>query len=585
MVMRALAALAVLLLPVAAHASIINPPGGATVSPAQINAAVTSQLNKPSGIAGLNAAGALTAPVDPATIQQTHNRSSPMSAKLADLLGDTVNVRSFASATSTGRVGGAVDTTTTAAVASGATTIPVAITDAATASLISSAKYIGIDGLGALPISSVSVSGSTATITLSSGVSAAIASGTAVSIAQQDDRPAFQAAGASLASSGGVAGTLEVPADHYMIVGDFVTIPDGASMVEHGGVVGAHGSVGAQATQHCNGCFWGGASGTVYAQSPTALDANAFTILQDVRSPPGRQVNSLLISTLLDTTAYDAGIVGEEIRLGIAPSIARGLLFGYHAVVNFDSGQYGDSSIAELEFQNNSGCDGGGDLGDTAPTSCDSGGGVKQGIHLDNIGSTNSTVGVTFGASSTGQWHIGLACPGAVLDWCIAAHYDGSSLKETAIDAGFKASGALLARGATITLDGHSANIPSGAPAADIVAPSYGIDTSFLNVYQVAKFTGGADFTYLGTDTTPTNRLWDASFGNWGAYANYLYVGHPINNATVTTANLPSGCTAGQSVFVSDARNSGEAAGAGTGALAYCTTAGKWYANGSQVEN
>jgi len=48
---------------------------------------------------------------------------------------------------------------------------------------------------------------------------------------------------------------------------------------------------------------------------------------------------------------------------------------------------------------------------------------------------------------------------------------------------------------------------------------------------------------------------------------------------------LPSSCTVGTQVFVTDGRNTGEAAGAGSGVEAYCTNNQKWFANGSPVQN
>ena len=573
----------------------------------QIGVAIDGQIGRPGGIAGLDAAGQIFNPAGPATIQQIHNRAAPISARLMDLLGDTINVRSFAAATSTGNVGGVIDTTTISAAASGATTVVIKTTPDLVTKL-ATARYLGIDGNGAAPISGVNYpSSGTASLTIPP-LSLAVAAGTPVSIAQQDDRPAFQAAGAALSSSNGVPGTLEVPADHYMIVRDEVTLPDGASLVEHGGVFAAHGSAMAEATDSCGGCFWGGASGTVYAQAPTSMNANAFAILQNVKAPPGQQVNLLLLSGMLDYDGYAAGspaaVVGEEVRTSVAPSIARGLQFAYHAVMEWRPGQYGGSSLAELEYLNNSGCDSRGDLLDQGSCSDGQGGtasNARYGLHLDALGNTNDTVGIVFGSWANVGWHIGMACTYSVLDWCIAAHYKyGAHYKLSDIDAGFDMHGRMIAvgglisggttdpgatKGLVVTRDGNTANVPSTAPASDILAPSYGIATSFLRAYLGAFFYGGALFLNGGADTTPTSRQWDASFGNWGVYTNYLYVGHPISNATATFASLPSGCTAGQSVFVLDARNHGEAAGKGTGSLAYCTTAGVWYANGDPVAN
>ena len=54
-----------------------------------------------------------------------------------------------------------------------------------------------------------------------------------------------------------------------------------------------------------------------------------------------------------------------------------------------------------------------------------------------------------------------------------------------------------------------------------------------------------------------------------------LAVGGPLRPGVYTVSTLPSGCTPGQLAYASDARKSGEAAGAGSGSPVICTLASK----------
>ncbi|NHO33124.1 hypothetical protein [Acetobacter fallax] len=105
----------------------------------------------------------------------------------------------------------------------------------------------------------------------------------------------------------------------------------------------------------------------------------------------------------------------------------------------------------------------------------------------------------------------------------------------------------------------------SGTGYNDAVPPDILVKTSFSNN------------TWTGIIYTPAHLK--AVLGN-------TPTAHPITlAASLKMAQLPKACTAGQFIFVADARNSGEAPGAGTGALSYCTTTGKWYANGLPAQN
>ncbi len=55
----------------------------------------------------------------------------------------------------------------------------------------------------------------------------------------------------------------------------------------------------------------------------------------------------------------------------------------------------------------------------------------------------------------------------------------------------------------------------------------------------------------------------------------------PVGLKSYLMAQLPARCVAGQTAFVSDGRNPGEAAAAGTGTIAFCNTAAHWFATSS----
>ena len=71
-----------------------------------------------------------------------------------------------------------------------------------------------------------------------------------------------------------------------------------------------------------------------------------------------------------------------------------------------------------------------------------------------------------------------------------------------------------------------------------------------------------------------------ARFAAWATF------GGGVSLQSITLAQSSPNCgSVGSVVFISDARNTGEAAGSGTGAMAYCTMAGKWFVNGAAAQN
>lgn len=117
----------------------------------------------------------------------------------------------------------------------------------------------------------------------------------------------------------------------------------------------------------------------------------------------------------------------------------------------------------------------------------------------------------------------------------------------------------------TGTLSSHSQNI-SGSTST-----TKGNINLFLDSYLSfgATNSSGYGVVYMGNDTHGNLKVTDGG----------------LALASVTMANLPTSCQAGTEYFVTDARNTGEATGAGTGAIAYCNSKAAWMVNGSAITN
>ena len=134
-----------------------------------------------------------------------------------------------------------------------------------------------------------------------------------------------------------------------------------------------------------------------------------------------------------------------------------------------------------------------------------------------------------------------------------------------------------------------------GGVSSPVLSGNPGVDGDF----HLTGAGGVAGLRMTGTLTAPSiaNTLFTAGFTVQGGASSPAVgadangnLGLSVSSGTAsllvfpsTFAQLPATCPARSVRFVTDARNTGEAAGLGTGALAYCNSANAWFANGAPV--
>lgn len=121
-----------------------------------------------------------------------------------------------------------------------------------------------------------------------------------------------------------------------------------------------------------------------------------------------------------------------------------------------------------------------------------------------------------------------------------------------------------------------------GIAGVAITSPGAGYNSMVApDVLVITKFDATAG-TWIGLRYTPARLV--AKLGA-SPSKGVVAVTSAFQPQMMTVASLPTPCGTGQVFFASDARNTGEAAGAGTGSLTYCTAGHKWYANGAPISN
>ena len=251
-------------------------------------------------------------------------------------------------------------------------------------------------------------------LTLSAGWQTPVQPGAQVGIVAQDDFAAFQASSYSLAPErGGPGGTIWVPSGSYYL-SQVVTTYDGVSFEFGNGVTFVPGSastdlvpIGITATASLT---VGGAT-----RNPTA---SSLVVAQNIFPQAGRtlQDQALLVTQnnvncTNDGGGNGCGMVGAEVKQGIAASIRRGIMWAYHSTDDAQQGQSIAYAGAELELRNNSGID----------WMWNSSFGNKTGLHIDDLGNTPNTVALMAGgnAPTGGGWHRSMDCNHiTIMDYC-----------------------------------------------------------------------------------------------------------------------------------------------------------------------
>lgn len=358
---------------------------------------------------------------------------------------------------SSANIGTALVFSSTFAVPAGATITGTGIAAGATA-VTCVTGTTGTTVYMSLPASSAIVQGTTVTfgfqsvaVTLSAAWTQAVAPATLVGLPVQDDAVAFQNATFFANVHNGGSGLLYIPSGNY-----YASTSSGGS--DGVGVEAAANVVllpGSQPIGNLRGYSASTAAKTFASTAqntlPSGLNVNQTIFQQAV---PTSQAQALLlnqhnINCIDDGGPLGCGMVGAEIQQDIDPSLTAGIMWGYHATDYIYPGQTGVSWVGEeLEVNDNSGTDKpqpGGSV-------------VSYGTHLDLLGTTNGTAGIYFGASGTGRWHYGLACPqNAIINDCWSIH-SGST---AAVIAGVDMNGNLMAQ--TVRAAGSIVSAQSGA--------------------------------------------------------------------------------------------------------------------------
>lgn len=352
---------------------------------------------------------------------------------------------------------------------------------------------------------------STVVLTLSAGWQAAVPAGAQVGIVTQDDFAAFQSSSFSLAPErGGPGGIIWVPSGNYYL-SQVVTTYNGTSFEFGNGVTFAPGSA---STDQVPVGITQTASLTVSGatRNPTAT---SLVVAQNIFPQAGRtlQDQALLvtqnnIACTNDGGGNGCGMVGAEVKQGIAAAIKRGIMWAYHSTDDAQPGQSIAYAGAELELRNNTGID----------WMWNSSFGNKTGLHIDDLGNTPNTVALMAGgnAPSGGGWHRSMDCNHiTIMDYCFDIQdgpLSGTGL-EPVLVAGLDMRGQFFGTGLRIAAQASSSNralAPTGA-AIDSTGNIGGLSLSTQTIIgqsggvaSVAVQDGGAtDTPYVLTVQQP----------------------------------------------------------------------------------
>lgn len=268
----------------------------------------------------------------------------------------------------------------------------------------------------------------TVNVVLSSAWLQAVQPATAVGLPREDDAVPLQNATFFANVNHGGSGLLYVPSGNYY-ASQTSGGSDGVSVETAANVVLLPGS---QPFGNLRG-FSASTAGKTFASTAQNNLSSGVNIGQTIfqQTTPTDQVQALLlnqhnINCIDDGGPLGCGMVGAEIQQDIEAPITAGIMWGYHVTDYIYPGQNSVSWVgAELELNDNSGNDKphpGGTV-------------VSYGTHLDLLGTTNGTAGIYFGASGTGRWHYGMACPqNAISDDCWSVHSGPASTVIAGVD-------------------------------------------------------------------------------------------------------------------------------------------------------
>ncbi len=250
---------------------------------------------------------------------------------------------------------------------------------------------------------------------LSNSWNAAVAAGTQVGLAAQDDATSFQNAAFFLApQNGGAGGRIFVPSGTYFLSRG-VTTYDGVSFELGPSVSFVPGS---QTIDTADEGFAAHSDMSIFAgyRNPVATTQNISQAVYQGLMPSlqGQAVlvDQLNVNCTNDGSSAGCGMVAQEVKQTMAATVHRGTMWGYHETDSVVPGQNVTWAGAEIELMNDSGID----------NVWNSVEGSKTGLHVDDLGNTPNSVVLLPGGTSVsagGGWHRALDCPmTSVRDYC-----------------------------------------------------------------------------------------------------------------------------------------------------------------------
>lgn len=227
--------------------------------------------------------------------------------------------------------------------------------------------------------------------------------------------------------------------------------------------------------------------GSGHNRSPVELNISQ---LYTQRTVPDVQGQALLVAQgnvncINDGGPWGCGMVAEEVKQSMNPSIRRGAMWEYHGTDTQSAGQHISWAGAELEFVNEGGWWSAW-LGDNLS-------GNAIGIHLDNTADTShpTAAASTVAVEPAGQWHVGLDCGTYILDWCVQHTNGAASNQQPIVDAGIDSRGRLLGSALSVAQQPTGAAISNAAQRVAAIGADGRIGAASLNTASIGNVTSG----------------------------------------------------------------------------------------------
>ncbi|MBV1838483.1 hypothetical protein [Acetobacter estunensis] len=265
-------------------------------------------------------------------------------------------------------------------------------------------------------------------VSLSGSVSSDINVGAFIGFYTQDDADVFQRA--VNAMNDGKGGNVYVPGGVYYLGHMVVTRPR-SSFVVASSVQFIHGSASIDSDNGGSPYSQYNLYSSAHTQQPVVMNISQNIYKTNVPSIQGQalSITQMNSNCVHDLDVWGCGELGEEIHQSAAANVRRGQLWAYHSTAYASVGQLLHWTGAELEYENNSGWYGAFSGNPLLPG--------QNGLHIDDIGDTPNTNAL----EPAGAWHVGVACDGNIMDWCVEMGAGRNSNQQGLPSAGIDSAG------------------------------------------------------------------------------------------------------------------------------------------------